>query len=153
MFGISHTHLRLYIIRPTLVNNFLWSQSAEEILIMTAAHETHAGKWLVQRGGGPAKGIYQMEPRTYDDIRQKVSLNPKLKLAIDISYNPNDVVWNLQLATVMARLQFWRFPKPLPKAHEVYKLAAYYKEFYNTESGKATVENVANNYLTYLNTT
>ena len=40
----------------------MWSRSAEELLMLTSAHESHLGRWLTQQGGGVALGVYQQQP-------------------------------------------------------------------------------------------
>ena len=60
------------IIRPTLralEPEIPHSLVAEELLMLTAAHESHLGTYLKQKGG-PALGIYQMEPATYRDLHE-----------------------------------------------------------------------------------
>lgn len=44
-----------------------YSQSAEELVLLTIATESHGGKWFKQEHG-PAKGIIQMEPNTESDL-------------------------------------------------------------------------------------
>jgi hypothetical protein len=46
--GIDPKHFRLYVVRPTLHNIDLWSVAAEELLTLTAAHESHMGEFLKQ---------------------------------------------------------------------------------------------------------
>lgn len=67
MSGILPAHLRDLIIRPTLVEMGHYSPAAEALLLGTAAHESHGGRYLSQIRG-PARGIYQMEPATHDDL-------------------------------------------------------------------------------------
>ena len=46
----------------------LHSDNAVNLLMGTAAQESHLGKYRKQIGGGPALGIFQMEPATFNDI-------------------------------------------------------------------------------------
>ncbi len=54
------------IIQPTLQQIGLWSVAAEELLLGTALIESN----LIHRRqiGGPARGFFQMERATHDDI-------------------------------------------------------------------------------------
>ena len=56
------------LIRDTLEQIGLCSDSAVELLMGTCAQESALGKYRRQIGGGPALGIMQMEPNTYKDI-------------------------------------------------------------------------------------
>ena len=60
--------LRVDLIRPSLDGLGKWSPQAENLLLLTAAVESALGTYVRQKGGGPALGIYQMEPTTHDDI-------------------------------------------------------------------------------------
>ena len=64
---IDNKQLRECIIKPTLDSLQMYSQAAEELLVFTCACESLGGTYLKQVKG-PALGIYQMEPATYQDI-------------------------------------------------------------------------------------
>ena len=102
---------------------------------------------------GPARGFFQCEPWVAVDIiknylKYRVSLMEKVAkvCAIDFEHlqNPNVKDWEYILTTniaaqiVMCRLHYRRVPSPLPK--ELVAEANYYKKYYNTYQGKATVE-------------
>ena len=55
------------LIIPVCAALGLNSPSAVQLLLGTAAQESHMGHYLVQVRG-PAIGMYQMEPNTYLDI-------------------------------------------------------------------------------------
>ena len=55
------------IIRPALKIIGLDFRAAEELLLGTALQESRL-TYLHQLGGGPALGLFQMEPGTHDDI-------------------------------------------------------------------------------------
>lgn len=146
---------RTCIVEPTLKYLDLYSPAAVELLMGTAAQESHLGTYLVQVGG-PARGIYQMEPATHRDIwanfltyngplRDKVDqLMVSFPLAID------SLEGNLYYATAMARLVYYRDSKPLPKAGDLDGLAAYWKRVYNTKLGKGTVQEFKRNYMKFV---
>lgn len=115
---------------------------AMELLLGTAATESHLGYWLRQEGG-PALGIYQMEPATEWDIwNNYLAFRPELRRAVQriSTGRKEELVTNHAYATVMARLQYRRAPKPLPEAGDLEGQAKYYKQYYNTPLGKGSVE-------------
>lgn len=57
---------RTLVVRLTISAMDMHSQAAENLLVGTAVQESGRGR-LVQKGG-PALGIYQMEPATFNDI-------------------------------------------------------------------------------------
>lgn len=136
--------------------NFLKHFDAVSLIIGTAAAES-GFKHREQIGGGPARGLWQMEPYTAIDIwnnylsYQKVGDRKKywriLARAADI---PEDYVpvpqgekyiehylMNDDVACVLARIHYKRVPKPIPP--RTYQQANYWKKYYNTEHGAGTV--------------
>lgn len=141
--------LRHKLIRPILQAYDLWSPSAEELLLGTAAKESCCGKYLIQMGGGPALGLYQMEPFTYKDVFNLIV--PRIN-TLDFKI-PNDagaLIWDMRLSTVMCRLQYWRFSESLPKYNDIKGLAKYWKKYYNTEKGKGTIDEFVQAYEYYI---
>jgi len=68
---IDALQLRHEIIRPVLKHLdpvIPYSMAAENLLMGTCAQESRMGQFLVQLDNGPAKGVFQMEPDTHDDI-------------------------------------------------------------------------------------
>jgi hypothetical protein len=66
--------LRIFVVRPTLEALDLWSQAAENLVIGTAAQESHL-TYIDQKEPagrrpriGPGLGLWQMEAATHDDI-------------------------------------------------------------------------------------
>ena len=105
------------VIEPVLEDMEVYSKDAENLLIMIAAHESREGHYLCQVRG-PAIGIYQMEPRTHDDIidfleRDRPELLNKL-LNWTPRIDPNLMAGNHYYATFMARAFFLRFPEEIP---------------------------------------
>ena len=146
-----------------------WSQSAENLLVGTAIQESGLRN-LMQRGGGPAIGLFQMEPTTFKDIWnylyrkgssdeaftdtcmyfQQHHTNVNEADEQDFLEKPwMEMAWNLRFATVMARVHYWRVSSPLPDADDVEGLARYWKLYYNTPLGHGTVEQFVENYRTY----
>mgnify|MGYP006939887286 CR=1 FL=1 len=135
--------LRTYIIKPTLEHLGLYSKEAETLILATACAESLCGKYIHQEGG-PALGIYQMEPATAKDIIMNfLRFRPELYKKIQELMIPSlsveeNLICNLRFATAMCRMQYLRDKQPLPKTAE--EMAATWKRVYNTSFGKGTVE-------------
>lgn len=151
--SIDAKQLKLFVIVPTLAQLGLYSDAAVNLLLGTCAQESKMGTYLKQLNGS-ALGIYQMEPASHDDIwdnylKYRGDLAGKI-LAID-SRNTNNLIVNLSYATAMARIQYLRVSEPLPEANDLNGLAHYYKVYYNTAGGAATIDEFVANYQRYVN--
>lgn len=140
------------VIKPSISDLQLYSDDAVELLIFTCANESQGGTFLKQVKG-PALGIYQMEPNTYNDIWQNyLNYNQSLLLMINHNFNihsmpvPEYMIHDLRFATAMARLFYARIKSPLPKADDINAIWDYYKTHYNTSSGKADYHLAVNAY-------
>lgn len=147
---IHAKQLRECIIRPVLRDLGLYSEAAEELLMLTAATESLCGKYLHQVGG-PALGIYQMEPATHDDLwvnylKYKPALSEKVAR---YGHEARELPGNLYYATAMARIHYLRRPEALPSAMDERALASYWKAHFNTHLGAGTVEKAIENYRQY----
>lgn len=114
---------------------------AVAIVLMTCAHESELGTFLVQQGG-PARGIGQMEPFTLESHYTRLRERPALLAAVEAlrppSLKPVDaIVGCLPFAIAMTRVHYLLCPGAIPKTLE--GMAAYAKQFYNGP-GKATPE-------------
>ena len=139
--GLNVHQFRTYVLRPTLEQIQLWSESAEVLLLGTALTESGDLHYLHQLGQGPARGVYQMEPRTHDDIwdnylKFKTELRRQILAYLAPVPEPKDqLMTNLAYATVMARVHYLRVKAKLPEADNHRGLANYWKQYYNTELG------------------
>lgn len=142
---LDPTHFRRHVVRPALALLDLWSESAEALLVGTALAESGL-TWLAQRGGGPALGVFQIEPATHDDIWTNfLAYRRALRQRAEALIAPEpprtrQLVTNLAYAAAMARIHYLRVPEPLPPAGDVDALGAYWKRHYNTRRGRGTVE-------------
>jgi hypothetical protein len=146
--------LKQYVIRPALNFLDLYSEAAENLLLGTAAIESEMGYYLHQING-TALGICQMEPNTYRDIWH-FYLKPKSKLVLAhniLTYfstttipPAEKMIYDLRYAFVMCRLHYLRVSEPLPEAHDIQKIAEYWKKHYNTKLGKGTTDKFIVNY-------
>ena len=124
------------------VGRSLRSAVADQLVLGTAVVESRA-KYIRQIGGGPAMGIYQMEPGTHNDIwtnvlAYKTTLR-NLMLSISINRNPEEMLGNLFYATAMCRVHYYRFSEALPLIHDYEGLAQYHKTYYNTSEGATEI--------------
>lgn len=135
----------------------LYTESAVELLMLTASVESKLGYYVKQMGGGPARGIFQMEPTTYNDILDNfVHYKPQLQHIVvrnvdneNLGYGSKDLEWNIYHAIVMARLHYLRVKAPLPNKNDLRGMASYWKKHYNTYAGKGTVEKAVKAYKRY----
>lgn len=163
--------LREYVIRPTLNRLDMWSDAAEKLLLGTAAHESCCGEFLHQVGG-PALGIYQIEPATHKDVwdnflryksglmlkiqdmipsSQRVHIGTNGALIKPLSAGSNELlITDLSYATAIARIIYLRAPTRLPDADDLTGIAEYWKKHYNTPLGKGTVEKFLSDYAKYI---
>ena len=125
----------------------LHSAAAVQLLVGTALKESGGLRWRTQLNGGPARGLFQMEPATYRDIWENyLSYREPLAAAIRQAFTPAGGELGFELITdddafaaVMARLKYHRVPAPLPPADDLAAQAEYWKTHYNTRLGKGTV--------------
>lgn len=148
------TDLRVYVVAPVLRHLGCDSLAMQNLILGTAAQESHLGDYLVQLGAGPARGIYQCEPATHDDIhanflKYKSQLRARVLAYMTMQFSAVDqLVWNLGYATAICACHYLRYePKnPIPAHDDIEGLGQYYKKFYNTPKGKATVAQFVENY-------
>jgi len=158
---IVSSDLRKWVVRPTLQKMNLWSESAEQLIMGTAAQESRLGTFLKQIEG-PALGIYQIEPTTHQDLwTNYLSYRPE-KAALIAGFasrnsgpltQPDDqeLVTNLAYATVIARMIYFRVPEALPDGTDISALALYWKTHYNTNLGKGKISEFEQNFRKYVN--
>lgn len=141
------------VIEPTLAEMGVGGAAATNLLLGTAAQESRL-QYLRQLGGGPALGLWQMEPATYDDhwwsyLRPR----PELRYAVVEAGGLKDDIppvealkFNLRYAAAMARVHYLRVPEPLPDPDDTPAMARYWKDHYNTHLGHGTVEQFINSW-------
>lgn len=137
------SHLRELVIRPALEALHLYSEAAEELVLGTALQESGL-RYLKQLGDGPALGLWQMEPRTHDDIWLNfLSYEPGLAGRVrSLCATPisEALAGNLWYAAGMCRVHYFRVAEALPAAGDISAQAGYWKRWYNTPRGAGTVE-------------
>ena len=145
--------LQTELINPTLKALKLYSPLASLIVLETAMAESSL-VYLRQVGGGPARGLWQIEPFTARDILRRylgrrIDLRMRLKAAVyplgGMTWRTNwtdaelaqALVGNRALGACICRLIYLWSPLPIPKTMEA--RAAYWVTNYN-KGGKASVE-------------
>jgi hypothetical protein len=140
------------LIKKTLSPLGLYSLDAEELLMATCAQESLLGKYRRQGNNGPAIGIFQMEPNTFNDIWQNyLAYHEQLAdglraLASTQPPRPIEMLMNDPFAICMCRVHYLRVPHPMPSGTSLQGLWGYYKVYYNSVLGAATQEEFVRNY-------
>lgn len=122
------------------------SEDCVNLLIETACAESCCGKFIKQING-PACGIFQIEPNTAKDVLDNfIKYRPNYKKIYDdlfiksLSLEQN-LMYNLAFQIFICRLIYLRIKEPIPCSK--ISRASYWKQYYNTNLGKGTV----NGYL------
>lgn len=121
----------------------VYSEEAQELLMLTAAQESRLGTYLTQISG-PALGIFQVEPYTYNDIYNRV-LSKRWKGSF--SPDPMSMIVNFDTSIMACRAKYLSIPEAIPK--DIEGMAKYWKKYYNTELGKGTYKEALDNYKRY----
>lgn len=121
----------------------LYSEAAVNLILGTCAQESGFGHYRHQVNG-PAHGIMQIERRTFDWL--KSVWVPKGAPDTDFE----ELIDNDEASVLYARLLYWPKKRPLPRADDVFGLAMYWKDFYNTMFGKGTVQQFVQNYRKFV---
>lgn len=142
------------LVEDTLKQLGKYSPDAVNLILGTIAHESAYGKHRRQLGNGPALGICQIEPNTFNDcVVNYLNFRPELKNKIreicEIEYfNPKDLEFNDKLSICIARVKYGRDSEPIPNTIEGY--ANYWKRVYNSEYGAGKPEEFIENYHRYV---
>jgi hypothetical protein len=149
---IDVRQLRELVIRPSLPPG-LYSMAAEELLVGTVAVESKGGTYIKQVKG-PALGIFQMEPATFNDTWKYIKDSKFYTVIMAICNFKDDpvavdMVSNLELATLVARMKYYRDPHPLPQYDDIDGLWYYYKRCWNTYLGDTNKEEFMQSYKSY----
>ena len=153
--GINTKQIIELIIQPTLKDLGLYSLAAEQLLAGTCAQESGMGTYLAQVPKPIAKGLWQMEDATHDDIQFNFlpSHHDYYLYLKALSYAADkcaeNMIYNLKYACAMARIHYLRVKEALPAANDIPALARYYKLYYNTPNGAATEKQFIDNWNKY----
>jgi hypothetical protein len=126
-----------------------YSEDAVELMMMIAAHESLLGTYLRQVGGGPARGVWEMEELTHDDTWENgdsICANAQI---LGIECAVEKLEYDLRYQIFMARQKLFMISEAIPSNRMVMKMAEYCKKYWNTEHGKATAYDYHEAYLDY----
>ena len=145
------------VIRPALDLIGKEGLAGEQLVLGTGIQES----LLIHRqqlGGGPAMGLFQMEPATHDDIwnnylKYKKSLADKVKstLGDDPIIMAENLKVNDYYAAAMCRVHYLRVRAALPKADDIDGMAHYWKDHYNTHLGAGHPHEFIDKWAKYIN--
>ena len=150
---LNVNQLRDYIIDPTLEHLGLYSVAASELVLGTAIQESHL-TYIKQLGGGPALGLWQMEPSTHEDIhwswlKYRQDMADKVMRLCQQPVS-EEMIWNLRYACAMCRIHYRRVKEALPPAGDREGQAVYWKTHYNTHLGAGGVQEYVENWERYV---
>lgn len=117
--------------------------AARQLLVATAAQESHCGKYWRQWNNGPAQGPWQIEPDTHHDLYANYldyrgELKGQLAVLLPIADIANPLISCPVYSAAVARLLYYRVPHKLPQPYDREGMWAYYKSWFNTPLGAAT---------------
>jgi hypothetical protein len=146
--SIRTADLKTHIIIPALqlMGEKYSSDVAVQLLLATAAQESHMGEYLHQVNG-PALGIFQMEPATFVDTLTRAT---NILGALYPTSPSERLIYDLRYATIVARAKYWLDPHPLPQPDDINGLWEIYKRVWNTHLGAATQQQFLGNYAKYV---
>lgn len=133
------------IILPILRKVGVEDINATTVLLLGTAIQESGIRNIRQKGNGPARGYYQMEPAALQDLKENyIKFHPKLsKQLISMSaytlFNETDNgIDTGQAQTLLAWANYHRHSEPLPKSTDFAGQAKYWKKYWNTAAGKGT---------------
>lgn len=132
-------------IRDALQKIASWSPAAEDLVIGTWAQESEL-RYVVQLGGGPGRGLGQMEEATHDSLWANfIVFHPELEASIRALVAPAEPAFALletspAYMAVMTRVRYLDSPHAIPVLGDVAGYAGYWKRNYNTPEGAGTPE-------------
>lgn len=169
---ISCKQFRTFVIQPALNAINYYNPDLEELLVAIVGHESKGGCYIHEEDG-PALGIYQMEPRTHDDlwmnhilklrfsdglkIYDNIISSNYLKVNVIRDFNGNMIgkpdskliIYNMFYSTQMAAVFFHRVGRDLPKRNDPLQIAAFWKLYWNTPQGKGLEKDFISNYAKF----
>ncbi len=144
--GLDLVQFREHVVVPALDYVGLYSKVAERLVVGTALVESYDLQYIQQLGNGPARGLFQMEPDTHEDIwgnylRYRPDLADKVRALMQIGRDGLEQLYgNLDYQAAMCRVHYFRKSQPLPDEDDLEGLARYWKDHYNTRLGAGTID-------------
>lgn len=144
MSGLSLSQIKRLWIRPAL--QAIGLDDPAHINIVTGIGLVESGYvWLEQLNGGLAKGFWQMEPETHDDIwRNSLPAPSRSRIASGLNrllcgqqHTANLMITFPLYGAAMCATKVFLAPEPIPDADDAAGQARYHKRFYNSPLGAA----------------
>ena len=128
--------LKVSVIEPVLRRLALYSPDAEKLLMGTVAIES-SFVFVTQMGGGPARGLFQMEVATFNDLMNRfLAAKPHralreqvLGFATENNPGADHMKVNHSFAAAMARVKYYTIHKTIPSS--ITEQAHYWSVYYN----------------------
>lgn len=146
-------------VKSTLKKYNMYSEGMYKLLLGTAATESEFGKFNKQIGG-PALGVFQMEPRTAQDIwTEYLEYHPFLRAKVKSTLWKNvnrktQLRYNLEYQTLMAVVHYKRAEErhniKIEEDASRWSCSWYYKRYYNTHKGKGSTIRFFRKYGEYV---
>ena len=112
-----------------------------QMMLAIAAQESHCGMYFKQVGGGPARGVWQVETRSSEDVLENfVAHKNGLADLLMSMYSPVLKYAHIQSPLyncAIARLILYRYPEAMPDLDDKDGMWEFYKHRYNSEYGAA----------------
>ena len=146
MTGLNLSQIKRLWIRPAL--QAIGLDDPAHVNIVTGIGLVESGYvWLEQLHGGPARGFWQMEPATHDDIWKNSLPAPcRSKIASGLNRllygqpHSADLMIALPLyGAGMCAVKVLLAPEPIPAADDAAGQARYHKRWYYSPLGAASV--------------
>lgn len=133
------------LIRTTCQELGKWTLDAEELLLGTAAKESRLGKFLFQIGGGPGRGLMQVEAETELDIwrfLRKPFRDAFLRRFVGVTGvtgpDKDAIIWNPVYSIALARCRYMYVADTIPPARNIIGQARYWDRYYNCNPNYGT---------------
>lgn len=152
-YGLAkQKHLREIVVEVCNVLGYGANAMAVDLMLETAAQETHCGQLRDPTPNGAGRGIFQIDPIAFNDICQRSRATDVTAVfnnfGIDIKTIRHDALdYSPLAAAVFCRLFYKLRPDAIPG--DLLGRAAYWKKHYNTESGAGSVGEYVNNASLY----
>jgi hypothetical protein len=118
------------------------SSNADKLLIETSGAETHKGQ-AKDNSIGAGMGITQFDKMPFYDVKDRCRNSDKNKIKEYFNIDIDLVEWehiryNPLLCLIFTRLKYLKVSESIPT--DLKGRARYWKQYYNTEAGKGTIE-------------
>lgn len=129
------------------------NNTAVQLMLETAAQETHLGRYRDPTPHGAGRGLFQCDPISFNDVQQRARKSDvdavRQRFGLDITQVQHSALDSSPLlAAIFCRLHYKFFPEVIPLTVE--GRGSYWKRLYNTTSGRGTVAEYVRNVNRYV---